>query len=285
MNTIPTSEYPNARTVVFAPAATIALYLVGCGGTGSHLARSLAQIAIVLGARGQKVTLTFIDPDVIEERNVPRQMFAPSEIGQPKAVALATRYSLAWGLAIRAIPEAFARDMIAHDYATLAVVVGSVDNARARAAMSTVLDRRHGASSVWYLDCGNSSDAGQVLLGSAARRAGLRGAFHTPGVCLALPSPTLVMPDLLVARPEETSAQVSCADLVAANLQSLTINQRVAAEASSMLARFLVSGNLNRFGSFFDTASGTTKVLYASPRDVAAAACVPERSLVGSRRA
>lgn len=278
------TEYPDARTVVFPPTAQVDMILVGCGGTGSNLARSLVQIALVLRERGQDVGLTFVDPDTVEKGNVPRQMFAPAEIGQPKAVALATRFSMAWGLPIRAIPTVFSPDHAPDRWNAMSVVVGCVDGAAGRKVMAKVLSNASSSGrSTWWLDCGNTAEAGQVLIGSTATSEGLTGAFQTPGVCLALPSPALVAPDLLVARPEESSRQrLSCAELVTANLQSLTINQRVAAEAADVLARLLVTGSLNRFATYFDTASGTAQSYYATPRDVSRAIGLPEDLLTGT---
>lgn len=281
---IPHTEYPNARTVAFAPTALIDMVLVGCGGTGSYLARSLVQIALVLGERGQDVRLTFVDPDTVESRNVPRQSFAPAEIGQPKAVALATRFSMAWGLPIRAIASEFAPGTSVGDrHGSLRVLVGCVDNAAGRKAIAKAIAIDASAErQAWWLDCGNTAEAGQVLFGSADTKERLAGAFRAPGLCLALPSPALVAPDLLVARPEEKSRRrLSCAELVAANLQSLTINQRVAAEAADVLARFLVTGSLNRFATYFDSASGTAQSYYATPCDVSRATGFSESLLAG----
>ena len=61
-------------------------YIVGCGGVGSWLAPSLAKLV-----PGQ---VTVIDGDTIENRNLDRQLFSFSEIGENKAKALGTRYGL-----------------------------------------------------------------------------------------------------------------------------------------------------------------------------------------------
>lgn len=279
---MPTTDYPEARTVLVRQSDAIEIVLVGCGGTGSNLARSLAQIALVCRERGQDVRLTFVDPDTVERGNVPRQMFAPAEIGMPKAAALATRFSLAWGLPITAIPALFGAAVLPSGPRHTTILVGCVDAAAGRRAMAKALsDANALGASMWWLDCGNTAEAGQVLIGSAASRTALAGAFAADGVCLALPSPALVAPDLLVARPEERARpRLSCAELVAANLQSLTINQRVAAEAADFLSRLLVTGSLSRFATYFDTASGTSSSYYATPRDVSRATGLPERLLV-----
>lgn len=54
--------------------------VVGCGGVGSFTAVALAK----LGVR----SLRLVDPDVVEEHNIPNQMFPVEAVGQPKVVAM-----------------------------------------------------------------------------------------------------------------------------------------------------------------------------------------------------
>lgn len=75
--------------------------LVGCGGTGSQVARSLCRIVYDLRRRGHHTpSLKFVDPDVIEPKNVGRQMFLDADCGLFKSQVLATRFNLALGLGI-----------------------------------------------------------------------------------------------------------------------------------------------------------------------------------------
>ncbi len=88
----------NARHIVLPAYEHIEFYLVGCGGTGSWLAPSLCRIARYLTQRGKNTTLIFIDPDLVEEKNVLRQNFCDAEVRLNKAQTLALRYSLSWGV-------------------------------------------------------------------------------------------------------------------------------------------------------------------------------------------
>ena len=80
--------------------------VVGTGGTGSALARSIARILYDMDQRGLYTPhLTLIDPDVIEEKNIGRQSaLTPADIGKFKAVLLSKRLNLALGLDSTAIP-------------------------------------------------------------------------------------------------------------------------------------------------------------------------------------
>jgi hypothetical protein len=70
--------------------------------------------------------------------------------------------------------------------------------------------------------------------------------------CIKLPAPCLQHPELLKPKPEESgNSSISCAELAQANAQSLSINQRIAAEAASYLVQ-LVTGKLNRLATYVD---------------------------------
>src|ERR1700694_4560507 len=85
--------------------------LVGCGGTGSQVARTLCRVVYDLRRRDHHIpSLKFVDPDVIEMKNVGRQMFTEADIGKYKATILARRFNLAMGLNIVAYSEPFDAD-------------------------------------------------------------------------------------------------------------------------------------------------------------------------------
>lgn len=267
-------DYLHAKPILLRGRQTLRLVLVGCGGTGSWLAPSLARLTRVLRDAGQHVSLTLIDPDTVEAGNVPRQNFCAAEIGGAKAAALALRYGRAWGLDIAAVCAPLAAEQVPPRYDDLLILCGAVDNAAARRTLAAVLadhNRRGGADSppAWWVDCGNAADTGQVLLGSALEPAALRYAFQPAAVCRVLPAPSLQCPDLLVDRPEERpDSRLSCAELMLRNAQSLMINQAVANAASAMLHRLLISGDLRIFATYLDLVAGSQRSDYTTPAAV-----------------
>ena len=63
--------------------------IVGCGGTGSQVARSVARMLYDMQqSRQQTPRLLLIDPDTVEMKNVGRQLFTPADVGQFKAQVL-----------------------------------------------------------------------------------------------------------------------------------------------------------------------------------------------------
>ncbi len=254
-----------AKAIVLPLYERLEFYLVGCGGTGSWLAPSLCRLARTLNEQGKTTTLIFIDPDVVEQKNVLRQNFCDAEIGLNKAQTLALRYSLSWGVSIEALPALFNPEIVARDYYQrehkLKIIIGCVDNAIARQSIAQSLSQyqtwhtRDVATELWWLDCGNHSNSGQVLIGSHLSTEIDVYKFHELG-CIKLPAPCLQYPELLEPKPEELNDNtVSCAELALLNAQSLSINQRVAAEAASYLVQ-LVTGKLNRLATYIDLNSG-----------------------------
>jgi hypothetical protein len=109
------------------------LYIVGCGGVASYLLPVLLKTFAV-------EQLVLQDGDVLEERNLDRQLFGPDQIGLNKAQALANLLvdqDHAKGTILDIVPEFF------HDGSTVqpgSLIIGCVDNHAARAAMLTVAD-------------------------------------------------------------------------------------------------------------------------------------------------
>jgi PRTRC genetic system ThiF family protein len=267
-------SFTKAAQVLIAQREQLKIFLVGCGGTGSWLAPAIARLAKVLTEEGRRIQASFIDPDLVEAKNIPRQNFCSAELGRNKAVALAGRYGSAWAIEIEAVPARFTAKMLpVNSWQSISIIVGCVDNAAARKSIAGALKApmNSNAPSTWWLDCGNAEESGQVLLGSAPDAKSLKVAFNTAKTCTALPGPGLQCPDLLTARPEEKgSSNLSCAEMMAANIQSLAINQRVAAEAADYLMRLCMGKPLKRFATYFDLATGSAKSLAVTPEAVSA---------------
>lgn len=273
-------SYLEALPLVTYDYRQINVVMVGLGGTGSWLAPHAARVVRRLVDRGHTARLFFIDPDIVESANVDRQNFCQAEVGLNKARVLALRYGLAWGLDITAITQPFEIDAkMPHlfEWGSLTVFVGCVDNARARQALAQMLHKNPKNSElpkIYWLDCGNTRDSGQVLLGSAPGEgdiSALAYAFDLPGGCINLPGPDMQDPSLLVPRPEELSGALdalSCEAMAQANAQSMMINQRIAAEAADYLLRLLVTGNLKKFQTFVDLPSGSSRSTFITPTGI-----------------
>ena len=262
-------------------------YFVGCGGTGSWLAPHLVRLARFLReTRQMKAHLTFIDPDVVEMKNVFRQNFGEAEVGGYKAELLALRYAASWGQSIEVHASPFDKGMVQLKYQDLGVIVGCVDNAAARRAIADALDqetRLHGADGLprlWWLDAGNGTYTGQVLFGAARNARQLQYAFpYFPdqGFCVNLPAPDLQHPDLLQTQPDEsptreTQDALSCAERLLTGDQSPSINSMVANTAATYLWRiFADPKGLTTFATYCNLNVLSTRSRFITPDNLAQA--------------
>ena len=268
--------YSQAVPIIVSQHKHVEFVLVGAGGTGGFLISAISRLMKEIEATTTKTTAcTIIDPDIVEEKNIPRQNFQPGDIGLPKAEVLAARYSLAMGCDISAISQPFTPIMAKARWRSLIIIIGCVDNAAARQEIASCLnsgDSAYYLPDVWWLDCGNHRSSGQVLLGSS-NCFQFKQAFDNPSkphFCKVLPSPIVLHPELLEALPEEKqSTPLSCAELVARNQQSLFVNQHVAAIASDYLLALTLTGGLKKFATYFNANSGSSRSLYTAPSTLA----------------
>ena len=144
----------------------IRVLVVGCGGNGSAIVSGLPYLHQALLAFGHPggLQVTLIDPDTVSETNCVRQPFCRTEIGFPKAIVLAHRINLFWGLnwqGMQAQIQQLAKN------AEVDLVIGCVDTRKARRA----IDKWALSSRVLYwLDLGNNASSGQFVLGQPKNR-------------------------------------------------------------------------------------------------------------------
>ncbi|MCA9942593.1 MAG: ThiF family adenylyltransferase [Anaerolineales bacterium] len=242
LNTISVDFTPTYRALL-GETEKMELYLVGTGGTGSALADALARILYHAQQKGKEISLTLIDPDTVEEKNIGRQRFCKAEVGWPKASALALRLNAAFGLDLRATTKPFALDMVIQGYSsrtTKKLVIGCVDNYRPRQALAEVVERGNGH--IWWLDVGNAHHNGNVYIGNHIYANQLRvdEALH---LCNGLPSPAVQDPALLLPDPP-AAPHLSCADLTLREEQSLMINTMMAAIAANYCYQWVIQGEI-----------------------------------------
>ncbi len=236
----------NDKTLEVANASRMpAIIVVGCGGTGGFVADGLARML------PPNIGLILIDMDRVEERNLNRQSFTAADVGLFKSEALAKRlagkyqrpvqYSV-WPVGAADLPKG--------------IVAGCVDNGLARQAIA---DRIHDGQ--WWVDSGNGANFGQVLIGNSKVEK-LRPSFKAD-LCVRLPLPTLQQPALLTQVPR----QRSCAEAVAADDQSPTINQAMGALALEVVRR-IIEGTCPWMQLYLDLEAGTLTPTMAAPEAV-----------------
>jgi PRTRC genetic system ThiF family protein len=232
------------------PQHPITVHLAGCGGTGSQLLPHLARIDhALLALEHPGLHVTVYDPDTITEANIGRQLFAPVDVGQNKAVVMVTRVNRFFGLQWEARPEAYESLERGAN-----IVITCTDTARSRVEISKRLVDRAGRNQPYetqyfWLDVGNTRTTGQVVLGTIEQDPGL---------------PTILdlFPDLI----EQDKAQVqgpSCSLAEALNSQDLMVNTIMAGYAADLLWKIFRQPVLEHHGMFVNLETFKTNPIAA----------------------
>ncbi|AZG17099.1 PRTRC system ThiF family protein [Cupriavidus pauculus] len=223
--------------------------VVGAGGTGSALLPNLARLhhaMLELGHPGG-IECTVYDDDTVSETNVGRQGFYPVDVGQHKATLIVNRLNNLMGTRW----EARTRRIASDDRFVCDLVVGCVDTRGARKAILGAMQRGTGG---YYLDCGNESDSGQVILGQVRGKAAER-----------LPHVGDLFPELLDPKGDKADTAPSCSMADALQKQSLVINQAIAVQAYNLLWTLFRTGTLQYHGAFVNLTTGRTSTLPIDP--------------------
>jgi hypothetical protein len=269
----------------------VEVVLVGCGGTGGFMADALGRMA--WRAREQQQApwrLRFVDFDAFERHNLTRQDAGERDVGRAKAAVTAERVRARYDLPVEYAvgrwacyspapaspreaefrsPADWFGSAVGSDYRALKILIGAVDNRAARAELARYVALQAGR--VWWVDCGNDRDTGQVLVGNCAAVDGLYGAFvPEAGVARGAPAPSLVLPELVAGAAEVLGPdddRLSCVQRIAQDGQSPAVNEATAALAADTVWR-LTQGALDRFGVFYSLAEGTMQALRLTPEAV-----------------
>lgn len=228
----------------------INIHVVGCGGTGSQVVAGLARLHITMLELGHPhgLNVTVWDDDTIEEHNVGRQLFFRPDVGMNKAEVMVYRLNVAFGLAWQAIPCRF--DGTRHHQIDL--IIGCVDT---KASRNSIQQAVQDTLNCYWLDFGNRSGDGQVILGL-----GGRAADKHP---MRLPLPTELLPELVDG--EEDVETPTCSVRASIARQGLFLNQQVATWGLDILFRLFTKGRLSWHGVFINTDNAAVTRITVDP--------------------
>lgn len=159
------------------PTNPITLNLIGAGGTGSQVLTALARINFALNELDHAgFSVRLWDDDFVSSANLGRQLFAESELGLPKSVALINRVNRFFGTDWKAETTKFEmreegklpKNAVANIY------ISCVDKVSARFGIADLLKNLEGIGyhsnrPYYWMDFGNSRDSGQVILSTVGK--------------------------------------------------------------------------------------------------------------------
>lgn len=210
----------------------IRVLLVGAGGTGSEVFDGLVRFHFGLQAFGHKgLDVTVVDDDVISAPNCIRQRFWPHEVGIHKSIALVNRANQLMNTHWTALPYKFTGDLLErHD-----LIISCTDNLAARKEIYKA-GKKH--NDTLWLDCGNGTVFGQVVLGHFGNKKG-----HIKNVID-------LYPEILSEKDKPNRSSCSAAESL--SRQSLCINNKIANGAINLLWQLLRKGSLGVHGLKID---------------------------------
>lgn len=229
--------------------------LVAAGGTGSQILSGLARINQALKALGSPgFHVRVFDGDSVSQSNVGRQLFSSSDIGKNKAVVLVTRLNLFFGTNWEARPYNVSKGL---RLPPGSIVISAVDTVDAR---HLIRDTGRNNGAVYWLDTGNTTNTGQVVLGTFDK------------VAQPMRSCPPYLPhvlELYQGTMEEESHKPyqgpSCSLQESLARQDLFINQWVATCALEIIWRMFRYGQLRVHGAFVNLDTMTIRPLPVNP--------------------
>lgn len=240
----------------FSANRPVKIVMLGCGGTGGHIAPHIYRLLYSLD---RPVRFIIADGDVVEPKNLVRQNFIEADLGENKAKVLAERYAAVFGLKCEYIPE-FIEDearlmklvkpqrfqngigfhhgqMYVDQCDELVILIGAVDNNRSRQLCHAVFKK---VTPLVYIDSGNGEHTGQVVCGI---RQGMRTVFQPAGS---------LYPDIL-GEQDKFPTELSCAEASVSAPQSIVANIMAATAVVSFVYNILVRGQIDTRSVTFST--------------------------------
>lgn len=224
------------------------LVIAGLGGTGAKVAARVGSLLYAMKENGISIPseVLLVDPDIVEERNVGRQVFLHGDVGEYKSVAVMRYLNSAFGLSTSAVTAPVSRRWLYN----AGMILGCVDNAAARRVIHEYMMEFSRPSCLW-IDAGNDRESGQVALGDNDKLPVVprkrRGMPIYNAECRYIPIPSLLLPDLIEDAVADAQPAASCADLVLRWEQDLLINDWVALVMAQYVKKFLLREPVTTF--------------------------------------
>lgn len=253
-NTVRTTVHFTDNELI-SPSNPISLNLIGAGGTGSQVLTALARMNHALTELNHAgLVVRLWDDDVITEANLGRQLFAESELGLHKSVALINRVNRFFGTNWKAETRKFEKDNFGRipENAQATITITCADNVKARFEVAEILKtksnyRNYNNEPTYWLDFGNSQYTGQVILSTIGEIKQPKSKKYE--TVASLPFVTDEFGELL-KQSEQDDDTPSCSIADALQKQDLYINSTLAQVGCSLLWNLFRNG-MTPYRGFF----------------------------------
>lgn len=235
------------------PTHPITITVVGVGGNGSQVLHDLAKMHVSLLELGYPgLYVEAIDDDKIEQSNIGRQKFSPTDIGDYKSSVLITRINRFYGLEWKALTRKYeSSDGDAN------IIISAVDNVDTREKIGESLwasnSNRDYQQKYYWLDFGNGKDFGQFVLGSVANIEQPKSKYKTIN---QLKTVLDLFPNM---KENEDITEPSCSTREALLKQDLFINSILVSTGMNLIWQLLTKYVITHHGGYINLATCQTK--------------------------
>lgn len=147
---------------------TYHFYVIGCGGTGSLLARDLPKLL----TRTPHL-ITVVDGDIVERKNIERQSYQEQDVLENKANVLSKKINSLYNIKTYAIDKYITKDELlirfSKDHRTVPVIIGCVDNDATRKILEHTFKKCK--KSIIYIDSANGEYEGNIYVARKSNNA------------------------------------------------------------------------------------------------------------------
>jgi len=286
-------EYTHILKTDFATPKNI--IVIGAGGTGGYVIPNLArQVSLQNKLREmeglQAHTITIIEADEVELKNLTRQNFIERDISKNKGQVLAERYGAAFGTSINFVTEyvesAAQLATIANQvrqsagYGMIPVIVDCVDNNKTRVIMHEAAKQlSEEGRNVFFISSGNEEWSGQVVCSSLPRHYQQRrdnyriqnmerdNRYHT----FRTPLLGEMFPEVMHAE-DKLPSEMSCAERAVSAPQNILTNMVAANLIFTFLNTILTAKErhegLKHFAVMFDAQNSVFRTIFNKESEI-----------------
>lgn len=228
--------------------------IIGAGGTGGYLIPNLGRMIGIQNEAGSKHSVTIVDADKIENKNLLRQNFSPNDVGKNKAEVMAGRYGRAFGQTFYYLSEYIESAeqvlKIMQSEDKVPVIIDCVDNNKTRFIIKEGINLYHNSGSeknTISLSSGNEKYSGQVVFSYR-----IANRFKRQYKYYEEESPDLIdiFPNMEV---DKLPTEISCAEQAISAPQNIHTNMTAADILFGFVNRLLTGRKVDTLAYFFDS--------------------------------
>lgn len=247
----PVQKFHYTHEYLLNPQHPVTVKVIGCGGSGSQMLQALARINVSLISLGHPGLLVQAwDSDRVTEANLGRQLFSKADLDQYKAKVLIERINRFYGFNWQAHPLQW-DEICLKDQLFANVMISCVDNVATRETINKIQigSYKYGEpfnKALYWLDLGNTHNAGQVVLGTFRE---VEQPKRTRGTVSELPSIMDFHPDM---KKFEKPEAPSCSLAEALGKQDLFINSTLVQFAATILWKMFKELRIENHGCYLN---------------------------------